>query len=107
MLLSKIVDPRFSSILKKLASAQVSISAATNINELLTSAIKELNNYETLRKAAIDKHGNKKEDGTLDIDEKGHAKFAEDKVKLFAAELNEALTKDVQLVKLKVEDLVD
>lgn len=105
MKLSKVIDPRFNSVLKKLQSAQVSLPVALKIKTMAADVRGHLNDYEQARVVALNKYGNKKPDGSLDADDKGIVGLSEDNAKPFAQEINDMLSCDVNITKLNASDL--
>jgi hypothetical protein len=104
MKLAKIVDQRFIGVLRKLMKQPLPIKAAYKLKNIISKTDEEYEKYEELRKSAINKYANKNKDGELSLDKAGNAKFSDDNMKLFAAELNDLLSVDVEVAKLKIED---
>jgi hypothetical protein len=107
MKLANIIDPRFKELMDRIAATQVSIAVAAKIKTVVADARKLSVEYEALRIKTLNELGDKKEDGSLDANEAGKVKFSEENMKQFMTKLNEALMQDVELLKLKIEDLSD
>ena len=71
MKLSKIVDPQFQGAVKKLAAQELPLRTAFTLRGVIKSLNDELSKYDEVRNEALQKLGEKKEDGSLNIDERG------------------------------------
>jgi hypothetical protein len=105
MKLAKLVDPQFQTALKKLAAEELPLRTAFSLRGIIKQANDELAKYDEVRAEALKRFGDKKEDGSLDIDEKGTVKLSEDNMKQFVEQLNQLLITEVSFATVKVADL--
>jgi len=105
MKLGKLVDPQFQTVLRKLATQEVPLRTAFKLKGLIKIVNDELSKYEEVRSEALKRFGNKKEDGSLEIDDKGVVKLSEENMNAFIAELNALLATDAELGSLKLSEL--
>jgi hypothetical protein len=107
MKLAKLIDPRFNNALRKLLSSPVSIATASTLKNLAADVRKAVEDYEKTRVEILNKYGDKKEDGSLAVNESGSATFSEDNMKKFSGEITAALEKDVEMIKIAAKELAD
>jgi hypothetical protein len=107
MKLSKLVDPQYQAILRKLSSQEVPLRTAFKLRGIIKTASDELSKYDEVRGEALKRLGDKKEDGSLEVDAQGTVKLNEDNMKVFVAQLNELLDSDVNIGNLKLNELGD
>lgn len=105
MKLGIIADPRFHKSFSKLVAAEVPIRVAFQLKSIAKAINEEVVKYEELRRALIQECGIKKEDGTLDIDEKGIVKFEEQGGAVFQKQMSELMNIEVILPSIKLSDL--
>lgn len=107
MKLAKLVDPQYQTTLRKLAAQDIPLRTAFKLRGIIKSGNDELTKYEEVRADALKRFGSKREDGSLDADEKGTVNLSEDNMKLFVAELNALLVTDVSIGTIKLDELGD
>ena len=107
MKLGKIVDPGYQSVLRKLASQDIPLKTAFKLKGMIKIGNEELVKYEEVRSEALKRLGDKKEDGSLVIDEKGTVKLAEENMEKFVAELNALLVTEINVGSVKLSELGD
>jgi len=105
--LSKLVDPQYQAILRKLSSQDIPLRAAFKLRGIIKSGNDELVKYDEVRGEALKRFGEKKEDGSLNIDDKGTVALSDDNRTQFINELNVLLNTDIDLGKIKLEELGD
>ena len=107
MKLSKLVDPQFQSTLRKLAGQEVPLKTAFALKGIIKRANEELVKYEEVRTSAVQRFGDKKEDGTLETNESGNVKLNDENAAAFVAELTSLLSTEVDIGAIKAQDLGD
>jgi len=107
MKLGKIVDPNYQTVLRKLASQDIPLKAAFKLKGMIKIGNEELTKYEEVRADALKRFGDKKEDGSLDVDDKGTVKLAEENMQKFVDELNALLVTDINVGSVKISELGD
>ncbi len=105
MKLARIVDPRFQSAFKKLMGEQLPLKTAFKMKGIYARIQTEADRYEETRQAALGRFGNKKEDGTLDVDANSQVKISDANVELFVKELNELMSLDVEIGAVSIDEL--
>ena len=105
MLLSKILDQRFKSGLTKLIAADIPLKSAFKLKSILQSVNDALKIYDEVRLEAIKKHGLKKEDGSLDMDDNQNVRFDPSKYEDFAKEMQDLLSTDIAVGKVSLSEL--
>ena len=107
MKLSKLVDPQFQTTLKKLAAQEMPLRTAFALRGIIKRCSEELVKYEEVRMEALNKLGEKKEDGSLSTNEQGHVTLTTEATLKFTTDLNLLLDTDIELSSIKVADLGD
>jgi len=107
MKLSKLIDPQFQVILRKIAGQDIPLRTAFKLKGIIKCVNDELVKYDEVRGEALKRLGDKKEDGSLDVDESGTVKLSEDNMKDFAAELTTLINTDIDVGTLKIDELGD
>lgn len=106
MLLAKVVDPRFIEALNRLIKTEkLPIRVAFRLNSVAKKVNEALKTYDDVRQAKLNELGTKKEDGTLDQDEKGQIQFTPENLTKFATELGELVNEDINIGTIKLEAL--
>lgn len=105
MKLARLIDIKFQSALVKLSKQDVPLSVAFKLKGINKVVNEELNKYEEVRKEALHKHGKKKEDGSLDLDDNNNVKFEGNSLITFASEINELVSVEVNMASIKIADL--
>jgi hypothetical protein len=107
MKLSKLVDPQYQGVLRKLAGQEIPLRTGFKLRGIIKAGNEELSKYEEVRAEALKRLGDKKEDGSLEVDDKGTVKLSEDNMKVFVEELNTLLVTDVNIGTVKIAELGD
>lgn len=107
MQLSKIIDPRFNESLKLLMSVKFPIATTLKVKQVILDIRREFTLYEQSKKDLIQKHGNKKPDGSLDIDQDGKVEFAGAAADAFMASINAILKQEVEINKVPISELAN
>jgi hypothetical protein len=104
MKVKNIVSEEFKVAVRKLSDGSYSLETAIKLRDIITSLEFYLNQYETQRKALLDKYALKDDKGGYVTNEAGNAIFAEGDDKKFYAEVEVLLEKDVEVDKLKPKE---
>lgn len=107
MELSKIIDPQFQSTLRKLASQDLPLRAAFALKGIVNNVNGELKKYDEVRGEALQRLGEKGDDGKVVVNDSGSVKLSEDSMKNFMEEMNALLTTTVDVGSVSVKDLGD
>lgn len=105
MKLARLIDERLQAALDKLTASDLPLRTAFKLKGIIKVAREEYSKYEEVRKEALQRHGQKNEDGTLKINESNNVQFDEAGIKAFAIELNELATMDVALPTISISEL--
>ncbi len=105
MKLSVLTNPDFQKTLNKLITQELPLKTAFKFKTILKNCANELAKYEETRTDGLKRYGNQKEDGSLDLDEKGNAKFSKENFNEFAKELNGLLANDVEVGSVTLSEL--
>jgi len=107
MKLSKIINPKFKDVLRKLVTEEMPIKTALKLKKISLTVEKSLTDYETVRLATIKKHAELDETGEPKSEE-GNAVFSSVEARLaFGQELSEVLDLDIDVENLSIEELGD
>jgi hypothetical protein len=107
MRLQQLVNVQFQASLKKLMEQDMPFKTKYALKGIVNRFTQETTKYDEIRAEAIKRLGNKKEDGTLDMDEKGNVSINEENGKLFSQELTSLLQTEVEIGSVKIADLGD
>ncbi|CAB4125180.1 hypothetical protein UFOVP53_75 [uncultured Caudovirales phage] len=108
MKLSKIINPKFKDLLRKLATSEVPVKTAVKLKTISQAVEKALTDYETVRVAIINKHAELNESGEPKADENNNAIFSSPESKIeFGQELSDVLNLDIDLDVISIDDLGD
>jgi hypothetical protein len=107
MKLSKLVDPQYQAIIRKLASQEIPLRTAFKLRGIIKVVTDELTKYEEVRSEALKRFGEKKEDGSLLIDDNNSVRLSGENKDAFVAELNALLLTEIEVGKLKLGELGD
>ena len=107
MKIASIASTQFKEVLSKLMAAPLPLKIAYKLHNIDKVAREELEKYEKLRLQALQTFGKRKEDGSLDADEKGNVSFEEGKHQEFMEQLTELLNVEFDHAKIKLEELGD
>ena len=107
MKLSKMINPKFKDVLRKLVSEEMPIKTALKLKKISLTVEKSLSDYETVRLATIKKHAELDENGEPKSEE-GNAVFSSIEARLaFGKELSEVLDLDIEIENLSIDELGD
>ena len=107
MKLVRLTDNKLQELLTRLASEPLPLKTAFKLKGIIKVATEEFNKYEDVRKDALQRHGLKNEDGSMQIDERNNVQFDQDGLRAFAGELNELGQLDVELPTVTLDQLGD
>jgi hypothetical protein len=107
MELNKIVDPQFQGILRKLAGQELPLRSAFTLKGIISNVNGELKKYDEVRGEALQRLGEKGEDGKVLINENGSVKLSEESMKSFVQEMNSLLTTNISVGHITAKDLGD
>ena len=105
MKLSKLIDPQFQSVLRKLAAQEIPLRTAFMLKGIIKLVNEELNKYDEVKSEALNRLGEKGEDGQIIVEANGNVKLSDENMKLLVSEMNALLASDVNVGSLKVGDL--
>ena len=106
MKIARLIDPQFHAALNKLTAGDLPLRTAFKLKGIVKTVNDEYAKYEEVRKAALQKYGKKKEDGSLDLTENQEVKFEGSSLKDFAMELTELAKEEIQLPTVSLSELV-
>src|ERR1700677_3911715 len=108
MKLGTMLDIRFKTGLAKLVSANIPLKVAVKLKSICQSIDAELKKFEDARQVALKTYGKLKKDGSLVVDDAGNVVFKnEEAAKAFYKELADLGESDVNIAKLKLNELGD
>ena len=107
MKLGRIIDPRFKVALKKLTDQDLPIKASFILKGVVLSSDSESKKFEDVRIEAVNKLGDKKEDGSLAVDEKGIVNVNAENMKEYTEQINALLDTDIEVKGVTLKDLGD
>ena len=107
MKLNKIVDPQFQGTLRKLAGQDLPLRAAFALKGVINNVNGELKKYDEVRSEALQRLGEKDDNGKVIVNENGSVKLSEDNMKLFISEMDALLTTNVEIGAVGIKDLGD
>jgi hypothetical protein len=107
MKLARIVDDKFHVALQKLANEPLPLKTAFKLKGISKAVKEEYSKYDEVRKEALQKHGQKNEDGTLKTDEKGNVAFDDNGLQGFVDEINELTSLEIDMGTVKISELGD
>jgi hypothetical protein len=105
MKLGRVTDVRAHKSLEELSNQVLPLRTAYKLKNILAKIREEHNKYEELRKANLQTHGDKGEDGALVVDEKGNVKLSQENLQKFVDDLNSLMDLDIELQPLKIDEL--
>lgn len=103
MKLARLLDENLHSALKRLGGQQLPLKAAFALKGINKKIHEELAKYEETRKEALQKYGNRDENGELVVSPEGNVDLAEAHKMNFVKELNELLNLDVDVGSVSVD----
>ncbi len=107
MKLSKLIDPQFQTVLRKLAGQDVPLKTAYKLRGIINKGNEELAKYDTVRTDALQRLGDKNEDGSLAVDDKGTVKLSGDNLQSFTNELTALINMDIPVGNVSINELGD
>ena len=81
------------------------LTTALKLRGIQKSIKDEIAKYDEVRFIAIDRYATKKEDGSVEADANGNAKFSDENGVTFSKEINELLATDVSVGTVSIADL--
>lgn len=106
MKLNKLIHKDFINTLVKLTFAQMPAKSAFKLKGVVKKAEEELAKYEEVRKDALNRYGDKNEDGTLAV-LNGNVLFSDSNLENFQKELHELQLIEIEIPSLSIDDLGD
>lgn len=107
MKLSQLIDERLHAALQKLSTEPLPLKTAFKLKGTIKVVKEEFGKYEDVRKEALQRHGQKNEDGSLKINDQGNVQFSAEGIQAFANEVGELTGLDVQVPTLTLAELGD
>jgi hypothetical protein len=107
MRMSELTNPKFREVLAKLLQAPLALKVAYKLHNINKITAEEYEKYEKLRIQAVQKWCMRKEDGTLDVDDNGNAKFTDEGRIGFAEDMTQLINIEFEAAKISFEDLGD
>lgn len=107
MKLSRLIDPQFQETLRKLAATDIPLKTAFKLRGIIKRGNDELQKYDEVRSAALNRLGDKNEDGTLAADEKGTVKLSGENLQEFTEQLTILINQDINIGTVSIGELGD
>lgn len=105
MKLARLIDPKFQAALRKLNAQELPLRTAFKLKGITKKVQEELDKYEEVRQSALQKYGDKDEQGNLRIQEDGAVALSSDGLRAFVLELNELTSLDIELSSIALTEL--
>lgn len=105
MKLARLTDEKLQETLVKLGKQALPAKTAFKLKGIVKRVKEELTSYEELRKEALERFGKKKEDGSLEVDEKNNVQFDRVGMESFVLHLQELTALEVDLLTVKIDEL--
>lgn len=105
MKLSKLTESNFRIAIQKVSSQDIPLTAAFKLKGIIKRGDEELAKYEDVRKSALERLGDRDENGNIMLDDKGGVKLSTENMQKFAAELSDLLKSEVDIGTMSVADL--
>lgn len=105
MKLSQLTNTNFQASLSKLAKGDIPIVTAYELKATISVVERENAKFEELRRALVEKHSEKNEDGSVKKNDKGEYRVAQDAIPEFMKEVNQLLDVDVEIAPLSLSAL--
>lgn len=107
MKLRKLMDPNFQAAMIELNAQKVPIKVTLILTNMTDKLEAEIARFNSAKMKSITESGIKKEDGTLETDEKGNIKLSDADKTRIEKELAEALDQEIDMPKIQLADLGD
>lgn len=107
MKLMRLTNKEFLKAFKVVQDQKVPVRTAYKLIDIARKIQEENDKYDKIRQTLLTKYGTKREDGSLDTNEKGNVNFTQENLRKFMGELNELLEVEVEVGTLKLDDLGD
>jgi len=104
MKLAKLIDPLFQKTMQTLLKQPLPIKTAFKLRGIIRKIDEEVSKYEDVRKDALNKHGKKNTDGTLDL-KAGVVQFEDGGANNFIKDISELTSMDIDLSTITIEEL--
>lgn len=105
MKLGTIVAPKFTDALSKLIKTELPVLAAYKLKKVASIVNEEQKKFEDLRGGLVSKHAKKNKKGEIVKDENGGYAVAKENMEAFLKEVDELLSVDVEVPKIKLSEL--
>lgn len=100
----QLLNPKFQDFLARSLKAEIHLHTARRVKKCIETVKEELNQYEEMRKDLLTKYGNKKEDGSIDTNDKGEVQFTDENREVLFTKLEELHNIDVDLPVFKFNE---
>ena len=107
MKLARLVDERLHLTLEKLSKEPLPLKVAFRLKGIIKIVGEEYAKYDEVRKEALARHGNKKEDGSLETDGHNNVKFSQEAMNDFIKEIGELSNMEIEVPTIKLSELGD
>lgn len=107
MKLARLVDERLHTALGKLSKEALPLKIAYKLKGIVKIVNEEYAKYDEVRKEALQRHGDKDEDGVLKTDANGNAELSKDGMQAFLLELSELANMEIDCPTIKISELGD
>ena len=105
MKLAKLIDQRLHIALMKLIMEPLPLKAAFKLKGITKKINEECNKYDEVRNEALNRLGDKAEDGALRIDERGNVQLSDDNLNKLTNEINSLLEVEVEIPTISIAEL--
>lgn len=105
--LAQLISSAFQTALGDLAQEKLPATTSYKLKKSIKALGEEIKIYNEVRTDLLNKFGDKKEDGSLSVDDKNNVNFSADNLKLFGDAMGELLNTEVEFVQLKLLELGD
>lgn len=103
--LGKVSSTTFTAAMQALLAEKLPIRTAFKVKTLVNTFNEELKKFSELRKAIIERHCKKQDDGTPVLDEEQNYSFEPEAVKALTSEMNELSTIELEFNAIKIDEL--
>jgi len=103
--LGKLSNPAFTAAMQELLTKSLPVKTAFKLKGLTNLFNGELAKFGELRKAILDKHCKKNEDGSPDVDANSNYQFDPEALPLVTTELNDLLSIEVEFNHVSIDEL--
>src|SRR5581483_10550076 len=107
MKLARVTDQKFQAALQKLLKESLPLRTAFKLKGIAKRAQEELDKYEEVRKAAVERYGSKDENGNLIVLEEGTVKLEGENLNQFVKELSDLVNTEISIGTVSIDELGD